>query len=151
MIMFFYRSLNFKNANTAFFNSVNMENFWSKIILELGSFQISGAQLTIASLQTLGLLALDWLIMFWVLRKLFRRFEVEQVRRRQVRRRFQPLFLYLIVLTWMWTCKVDYTLYQDKMRWIGVSTLIQGLMLWQIAFIVDLILGRVILRNFFQA
>lgn len=128
-----------------------MENFWSKIILELGSFQISGAQLTIASLQTLGLLALDWLIMFWLLRKLFRRFEVEQVRRRQVRRRFQPLFLYLIILTWMWTCKVDYTLYQDKIRWIGISTLIQGLMLWQIAFIVDLILGRVILRKFFKA
>ena len=128
-----------------------MENFWSNIILELGSFQITGAQLTIASLQTLGLLVLDWLILFWLLRKLFRRFDVEQARRRQVRRRFQPLFLYLVILTWMWACKVDYTLYQDKMRWIGISTLIQGLMFWQIAFIVDLILGRVILRNFFQA
>ncbi|WP_373550816.1 mechanosensitive ion channel family protein [Haliscomenobacter sp.] len=127
-----------------------MENFWSNIILEIGSFQITGAQLTIASLQTLGLLVLDWLILFWLLRKLFRRFDVEQVRRRQVRRRFQPLFLYLVILTWMWTCKVDYTLYQDKMRWIGISTLIQALMFWQIAFIVDLILGRVILRNFFQ-
>lgn len=127
-----------------------MENFWSKIILEIGSFQISGGQLTIAILQTLGWLVLDWLILFWLLPKLFRQFSVEQTRRRQVRRRFQPLFLYLIVLTWMWTCQVDYTLHQDKIRWIGVSTVIQAFMLWQIAFIVDLILGRVILRKFFQ-
>lgn len=127
-----------------------MENFWSKIILEIGSFQISGGQLTIAVLQTLGWLVLDWLILFWLLPKLFRQFSVEQPRRRQVRRRFQPLFLYLIVLTWMWTCQVDYTLHQDKVRWIGISTVIQAFMLWQIAFIVDLILGRVILRKFFQ-
>lgn len=127
-----------------------MENFWSKIVLQIGSFQISGGQLTIAILQTLGWLVLDWLILFWLLPKLFRQFSVEQTRRRQVRRRFQPLFLYLIVLTWMWTCHVDYTLHQDKLRWIGITTLIQALMLWQIAFIVDLILGRVILRQFFQ-
>lgn len=127
-----------------------MENFWSKIILEIGSFQISGGQLTIAALQTLGWLVLDWLILFWILPKMFRQFSVEQTRRRQVRRRFQPLFLYLIILTWMWTCQVDLTLYQDKLRWIGITTLIQALMLWQIAFIVDLILGRVILRKFFQ-
>lgn len=127
-----------------------MENFWSKVILELGQFQISGAQLTLAALQTLGLLLLDWLILFWLLPKLFRQFSVDQARRRQVRRRFQPLFLYLIILSWMWTCHIDYTLHQDKIRWIGVSTLIQALMLWQIAFIVDLILGRVILRKFFQ-
>lgn len=127
-----------------------MENFWSKILIEIDRFQISGAQFVLSSLATLGLLILDWLISFWLLPKLFRRFEVEQNRRRQVRRRFQPLFLYLIVLSWMWICKIDYTLLQDKRHWVGVTTVIQGFMLWQIAFIVDLILGRVILNKYFR-
>ncbi|MBK9488024.1 MAG: mechanosensitive ion channel [Haliscomenobacter sp.] len=128
-----------------------MENFWSKILFQVGSFQISGGQLTLGILLVLGLLILDWLVLFWILPKLFRRFQVEQARRRQVRRRFQPLFLYGIVLSWMWVSKMDHTLYEDQIRRINVSTLIQGLMLWQIAFIVDLILGRVILRGFFKA
>jgi len=128
-----------------------MENFWSKILFQIGSFQISGGQLTLGILLVLGLLILDWLVLFWILPKLFRRFQVEQARRRQVRRRFQPLFLYGIVLSWMWVSKMDHTLYEDHIRRINVSTLIQGLMLWQIAFIVDLILGRVILRGFFKA
>lgn len=124
-----------------------MENFWSKILFNIGGFQISGAQLTLGILWVLGVLVLDWLVLVWGLPKLFVRFEVDQSRRRQVRRRFQPLFLYSMVLGLIWISKMDYTLFQDKQRWIGVSTLVQGLMLWQLARITDLILGRVILRS----
>jgi small-conductance mechanosensitive channel len=124
-----------------------MENFWSKTLLHLGEFPITGAQLALMFLILLGLLVLDWLVLFVFLPKLFGHFAVDSVRRRQVRRRFQPLFLYLLLLAFSQVTGIDYELHEDHRRWIGASTVIQALLIWQVARIADLILGRVILQG----
>jgi small-conductance mechanosensitive channel len=127
-----------------------MNQFWHRVVFSIMGYEIRGEHLIeLASLFAL-LLAFDWLLTYWGLPAILRKFPTEAERQRQVTRRLQPLILFCTLLFWVWFSGIDPQFYKRQGHWIGLSTLLQGLVIWQIARLSDLIIGRVILRGFFK-
>jgi small-conductance mechanosensitive channel len=127
-----------------------MNEFLQKILVEFGGFSITIWHVLLAIAILFLLLVLDWILVARFLPPLFTQFQVETARRRQVARRIQPFFLYLAILIWVVFTGIDFTFYQKGTQWIGFSTLLRGLIIWQFARIADILIGRVVILNSLQ-
>jgi hypothetical protein len=127
-----------------------MNQFWHRVIFSIMGYEIRGEHLIeLASLLAL-LLSLDWLLSYWGLPAILRKFPTEAERQKQVIRRLQPLILVFTLLLWVWFTGLDPKFYERQGKWVGLSTVLQGLVYWLVARLGDLILGRVIVRGFFK-
>jgi small-conductance mechanosensitive channel len=127
-----------------------MNEFFDTFQFTLGQHTVNAWHLTWGLIIFLLLLMLDWALMSRLLPPLFEQFQVETSRRRQVTRRVQPFFIYLAILIWVAITGIDFTFFEKEKIWIGTSTLLRGLIIWQVARIADILLGRVIVQNFFR-
>jgi small-conductance mechanosensitive channel len=127
-----------------------MNEFFDTFQFTLGQHTVNAWHLTWGLIIFLLLLMLDWALMSRLLPPLFEQFQVENSRRRQVTRRVQPFFIYLAILIWVAITGIDFTFFEKEKIWIGTSTLLRGLIIWQVARIADILLGRVIVQNFFR-
>lgn len=127
-----------------------MNEFFDTFQFNLGNHTVNAWHLAWGFAIFLLLLMLDWVLMSRFLPPLFEQFQVEASRRRQVKRRVQPFFIYLAVLIWVAITGIDVVFFEKEQVWIGASTLLRGLIIWQVARIADILLGRVILQNFFR-
>jgi len=127
-----------------------MNEFFDTFQFTLGQHTVNAWHLTWGLIIFLLLLMLDWALMSRLLPPLFEQFQVENSRRRQVTRRVQPFFIYLAILIWVAITGIDFTFFEKEKIWIGTSTLLRGLIIWQVARIADILLGRVIVQHFFR-
>lgn len=124
--------------------------FLQKEWLQLGPYTLSYGALALALGLLVLFIALDFFLLARFLPRLLRTFHADQRPRIALSRRIQPLIIFGMAWSWVVATGVNPTWYANPSHWLGASTLIQGLIIWQLARVADLLIGGIIVRDFFQ-
>ena len=127
-----------------FFNT-ELFNFWGTTVAIW--------QVALGALLLLSLMLAYWLIVFRLLPRLFKKVELERADRRKMRVILASFFILLALLALVFVFKIDWLLIEtvnETTANLNVSTLLEALIIWQLARLLDLIISKIIIQNYYE-
>jgi small-conductance mechanosensitive channel len=130
-----------------------MESFFNQQLLEWGDFELSGWQLTLSLLLVAGLVLLYWLVGKWLLPKAAKLVEIGPEEKRKARRILGTFLTLSGLLGLVLVLRLDRELLEtanENTINLYISTLLQALLIWQFARLLDFIISRLLISNYYR-
>ena len=123
--------------------------------LEQVLFSIGEKEFTIIHILSIFFALFSTIVFYWIifnrlLPRYFKGSTIKSENQSKVKQRIRVFFYLLILLGLVWAAELDYVLYENKNVSITIIYTIEGLLIFQIARLLDWIISRTLLYNFYR-
>ena len=124
--------------------------FLDQVLFSIGEKEFTVLQ-TMSSFFALLVIFILYRIVFYnLLPRYFKSETIHEENHDKVSRRIRTFFYLIILIALVWTLEFDYILYESKEIQISVITIIQALLVFQFARLLDWIISRTLIYNFYR-
>ncbi len=124
--------------------------FLEKVLFNIGGKEFTGSHILYSGLALIGIAILYWIIFQKLLPIYFKSHTLHAENHFRIKRRIRTFFYFLILLVLVWTLELNYTLYENAAFPITVTTLIEALLIFQFARLLDWIISRTLIYNYYR-
>jgi len=127
---------------------MNINEFFQTELFSLANYTFTVGNLTRLVLILAGLLLLYGLMMRRLLPYLYKQVEVSAESRSKTTNILRWIFLFAVLMGAVWAVDLNYTLYETEDSALRITTILEALLILQLARLADWIISRIVLRNY---
>jgi small-conductance mechanosensitive channel len=123
---------------------------FEQVLFSIGEKDFTVLHVIYSILAIVGIVILYWVTFFKLLPRYFKSETIHEENHDKVRRRIQTFFYLLTLLALVWASELDYVLYENKKVSLSIVTILEGLLIFQFARLLDWIISRTLIYNYYR-
>jgi small-conductance mechanosensitive channel len=124
--------------------------FLERVLFSIGEREFTIIHVVFSLLVIAGIGVLYSIIFLKLLPRYFKSETIYKENNEKVKQRIRVFFYLLILLALIWALELDYVLYENKKISISIITVLEGLLIFQFARLLDWVISRTLIYNYYR-
>ncbi len=129
---------------------MDFNSLLKQVLFTIGEREFMVIHVVSGILAVAGIFVLNWALFKFLLPRYFDEETLKSQKRGSIKRRIRAFFFLLILLAIIWGFDLDYVLYENINFSFSVITLVNGLLIIQLARILDWVISSTLIHNFYK-
>ncbi len=129
---------------------MDISAFLERVLFSIGEKEFTVIHILSVFFALFATIVLYWSIFNRLLPRYFKASTIKSENQGKIKQRIRVFFYLLILLCLVWAAELDFVLYENKNVSITIIYIIEGLLIFQIARLLDWIISRTLIYNFYR-